>query len=168
MAKKDTQKVNNPKPIDRFSKISLFLIFITVIIIVVSFFNKEKSISPVETRMRQLSSYRLNVADYSFGNGFKERLLIDDVLIIKLRTPLEKEMFDKFSFEINPSDDIVPEYKDEKTIYIYFKNKMKLNNDVYTIHVLLNNEIVYTLSFNNTTYDEKFFQNLNRGRVSSD
>jgi len=44
MAKKDTQKVNNPKPIDRFSKISLFLIFITVIIIVVSFFNKEKFI----------------------------------------------------------------------------------------------------------------------------
>lgn len=174
MAKKEIKKTKNlnltesVNKVDRFSKLSLLLIFITLVIILVNFFNKERSVSPVEKKMRALSSYKLNVIDYAFGNGFKERLLIDDVLIIKLGTPIQKDFFDKLTFEINPSDTIVPEFIDERTININFKNKMKLNNDTYTIHILFNNEIVYTLSFNNTTYDEKFFQNLNRGRVSSE
>lgn len=168
MAKKEIKKTNNDLKVDSFSKLSLFLIFITLVIILVNFFTKESAVSPVEQKMRALSSYKLNVIDYSFGNGFKERLLLDDVLIIKLGTSIQKDFFDKLVFEINPTDDITAEFVDEKTIHINFKNKMKLNNNTNTIHVLLNNEIVYTLSFSNTTYDEKFFQNLNRGRVSSE
>ena len=45
---------------------------------------------------------------------------------------------------------------------------MKLNKNLNTLLILLDNKLVYTITYSNTTYDEKFFQELNKSRVSSE
>ena len=164
----DTLKILNK--LDTVSKVILATFILGIgFFIYQNFVPGNKFAKPVNTiKLRNPSSFKLNVQDYSFGAGFKERLLIDDLLVITLSKDLDKEVFDKLVFEIQPKDDISVEYFNANTIKIHFKNKMQLNNNVNTILVLLNDELVYSLVFSNTTYDQSYFDQLNQIKVQAE
>lgn len=158
------------KKLDNFSKVILSLLLLGgLFYLYQNFVPGNKFSAPSNTvKLRNPSSFKLNVSDYSFGSGFKERLLIDDLLVISLNRDLDQETFNKLVFEINPKDDIKVEYVDSRTIKIYFKNKMQLNNNVNTFLVLLNDELVYSIVFSNTTYDQDYFDQLNQIKVQAE
>ncbi len=155
------------KKLDNFSKVILIVLTVGAIFFVYqNFIPGSKGSSPSNVvKLRNPSTFKLNVASYSFNSGFRERLIIDDTLIIKLSTDLDREAFDKLVFEIKPKDDIKVEYFDERTIKVRFANKMQLNNNSNSFLILLNDELVYSIVFNNTTYTESYLENLNDGPV---
>jgi len=155
------------KKLDNFSKVILIVLTVGAIFFVYqNFIPGSKGSSPSNVvKLRNPSAFKLNVASYSFNSGFRERLIIDDTLIIKLSTDLDREAFDKLVFEIKPKDDIKVEYFDERTIKVRFANKMQLNNNSNSFLILLNDELVYSIVFNNTTYTESYLENLNDGPV---
>ncbi len=155
------------KKLDNFSKVILIVLTVGSIFFVYQNFipgSKGPSLSSA-IKLRNPSTFKLNVASYSFNSGFRERLIIDDTLIIKLSTNLDREAFEQLVFEIKPKDDIKVEYFDERTIKVRFANKMQLNNNSNSFLILLNDELVYSIVFNNTTYTESYLENLNDGPV---
>lgn len=154
--------MNTFKKLDNFSK----LIIISVVIILIYLFYGQINLRFFQTESkpsafsRIQSDFDLSVESWEFGAGFRERLLIDDYLEIKLKKPITEDSFKALTFEIKPQDEIKTELFNSKTIRITFKNKMKLNNDVYTILILKDSKLVYKIVFNNTTYNEEFFKSL--------
>ena len=158
------------KKLDLTSKLIISGLLIVICIVIFQQYSvvKQIAVNSNGTVLREPSDFNLGVADWNFGNGFKERLLVDDTMLIYLKAPITKENFEKLVFELNPKDEISVELSDPKTIRIKYKNLMKLNKNLNTLLILLDNKLVYTITYSNTTYDEKFFQELNNSRVSSE
>lgn len=151
--------------LDPFSKLIILMLLIVISTLTYESLTKNNNISKVQ-KLRQFSkTEKLGLSDYYFNSGFKSRLIMDNTLILKLKEPMSREDYEKLSFEISPKDAIRPEYFDEMTIKIYFDKKMELNERKNTILVLKNNEIILSIDFSNTNFDEDYYRGLNELRV---
>lgn len=151
--------------LDPFSKIILILILTIIAALTIEGVTKFNPNGKKATLRQFSTTYKLEVEDYYFNSGFKSRLAMDNTLIIKLLNSLSKEEFRTLSFEISPSDSIRSEYIDDKTIKIYFDNKMPQNENKNTLLIIKNEEIVNAIVFSNTNFDENYYKGLNELKV---
>lgn len=152
--------------LDPFSKVILITIITIVVALTIESITKSK---PKTSNLRQFSkTFKLELNDYYFNSGFKSRLVMDNILILKLRDSLSREDYNKLSFEISPQDQIKPEYADEKTIKIYFEKKMPENENKNTLLIIRDNEVIQSVTYQNTNYGKEYYEGLNELRVSPD
>jgi hypothetical protein len=101
----------------------------------------------------EIKNFKFEVSEVYFESRFDKRSYLDKYLVIKTRTPISKDQFNKMSFTI-PQEEVKAELVSDKEIKVYFQSQFRKNISTQII-VSFNGKRIYNYGFMNSIFDEE-------------